>query len=411
MRKESHGILRDPSGRLNRLFLFLLACLSLSASGAAGHELSGFVGMEARLFANSAIHRDQQDQSASLVAQPEYYHEWKGGSSFTFVPFYRLDSADPERTHFDLREMNFLWLAEDFELRAGVGKVFWGVTEVVHLVDIINQTDLVENVDTEDKLGQPMINLSVARDWGTLDLFFLPFFREQTFPGRRGRLRSAATVDTNRTLFESPAKEWNSDWAFRYSHSIEDVDIGLYHFVGTGREPTLLPGTDGDGNPILIPFYEQINQTGLDLSYVAGEWLWKLEALFRAGQGDEDFFSATGGFEYTFTRIFDTAMDVGVLLEGIFDQRGERATTEFEHDIAFGLRWTRNDAASTEALFGWVQDVKTNARFLFLETSRRFGDHWKLNLEIRAFLSQPADDLLFDQRADDLMQLELYYFF
>lgn len=391
---------------------FLLGLtLGFSARTVTAHEFSGFAGGEARLFANSAIHPGQEDHSASLVAQPEYYHQWEGGSSFTFVPFYRLDSADEERTHFDLREFTFLWLQESFELRLGVRKVFWGVTEVVHLVDIVNQTDLVENVDTEDKLGQPMVNFSISRDWGTLDLFMLPFFRERTFPGQDGRLRGASVVDTDRAVYESAAEEWHTDWAFRYSKFIGDWDVGISHFIGTGRDPTLTPGTDGNGNPVLTPIYEQINQTGLDVSYVFGEWLWKLEALYRSGQGNEDYFATTGGFEYTFTRAFETQMDLGLVMEGIFDDRGDTATTAFENDIALALRLTVNDPGSTEALFGLVQDVTTSSRSVFLEASRRFGDHWKLSVELRAFLSQPESDFLYDQRADDLLQAELNYYF
>lgn len=363
------------------------------------------------MFAQSAIQPGQKDHSASFVVNPEYYHEFKNGSSFIFVPFFRLDSADDERTHFDLRELSYIWLQDNFELRLGVRKVFWGVTEVVHLVDIINQTDLVENVDTEDKLGQPMVNLSLARDWGTVDFFMLPFFRERTFPGRGGRLRSALVVDTDRAVFESAAEEWHTDWAFRYSHFFGDLDVGLYHFLGTGREPTLLPGTDSSGNPLLIPLYEQINQTGLDLSYVMNDWLWKLETIYRAGQGKEDYYSWTGGFEYTFTRFLGTAMDLGVVMEGIFDQRGDDATTPLENDIALALRLAVNNPQSTEALLGFVQDVTDNSRSVFLEASRRFGDNWKLTVEMRASFSQPESDLLFDQRADDLLQVELNYFF
>ncbi|MDD7885073.1 hypothetical protein [Flavivirga sp. 57AJ16] len=37
------------------------------------------------------------------------------------------------------------------------------MTESNHLVDIINQTDAVETFDGEEKLGQPMVQLS----WGT----------------------------------------------------------------------------------------------------------------------------------------------------------------------------------------------------------------------------------------------------
>lgn len=374
------------------------------------HEWSGYVEGQARLFPNSALHPGQDDLSASFAFQPEYYHEWEDGSSFTFVPFYRQDSADSQRTHFDIREMTFLYLHEDFELRLGVRKVFWGSTEVLHLVNIINQIDLVENIDFEDFLGQPMVNLSVARDWGTVDVFLLPFFRERTFPGRGGRLRSARVVDTNRAIFESSLQEWHPDGAIRYSHTIGDWDFGIYQFKGTGREPTLLPGKNKRGEAILIPFYQQIDQTGLDVSYVAGDWLWKLEALRRSGQGDA-FFAWTGGFEYTFTGILESRMDLGILSEWIFDDRGDKATFAFENDLAFGLRLAVNDPASTEALFGWVQDIGSNARFLFLETSRRFGDHWKLNLELRAFLDQPASDFFFAARDDDWLQMELQYYF
>jgi len=34
-------------------------------------------------------------------------------------------------------------VADDWELTTGVSKVYWGVMEAVHLVDIINQTDFV----------------------------------------------------------------------------------------------------------------------------------------------------------------------------------------------------------------------------------------------------------------------------
>jgi len=383
----------------------------VTASFSQAHEFSGFIGAETRLFPNSALHLGQKDDSISFVAQPEYYHEFEDGSSFTFVPFYRFDSADRERTHFDIRELTFLWLKEDFELRLGVRKVFWGTTEILHLVDIINQTDLVENVDAEDKLGQPMANISFSRDWGTFDLYWLPYFRERTFVGTGGRLRGSAVVDADRTQYESGAEEWHSDWAFCYSHFFGDWDVGLAQFVGTSRDPTLLDGTDPEGNAIKIPKYEQIKQTSLDVSYVINEWLWKGEALYRTGQGNDDYFAWTGGFEYTFTRVWNTQMDLGVIGEWMFDTREDEATTAFENDLAGGIRLALNDSASTEALFGWVQDLNSQARFLFLEASRRFGDNLLLTAELRTFINQPAEDFLFEQRADEIMQIELAYYF
>ncbi len=379
----------------------------VAASFSHAHEFSGFVAAETRLFPNGALHAGQKNDSISFVAQHEYYHEFDGGSSFTFVHFYRLDSADRERTHFDIRELTFLWLKEDFELRLGVRKVFWGTTEILHLVDIINQTDFVENVDGEDKLGQPMANISFARDWGTFDLYWLPYFRERTFVGKGGRLRDSKVVDTDSTQYESRAEEWHGDWAFRYAHSFDDWDVGVAQFIGTSRDPTLIDEDDD----IKIPRYEQIRQTSIDVSFVAEEWLWKGEALYRRGQG-EDYFAWTGGFEYTFTRVWNSQIDLGVIGEWMYDTREEEdATTAFENDLAGGIRLALNDSASTEALFGWVQDLSSPARLLFLEVSRRFGDRLLLTAELRTFSHQPAADFLYAQRNDEVMQIELAYYY
>ena len=399
--------------RIRWAFLFILTAsfLLCPLPKVFAHEVAGYAAGEVRLFPNDALYSGQDDQSSSFVIQPEYYHEFESGSSFAFTPFFRLDSGDQERTHLDIRELTYLWLKEDFELRVGVRKVFWGVTEFIHLIDIVNQTDLVESVDTEDKLGQPMVNFSVSRDWGMVDIFWLPFFRERTFVGTGGRLRGASVVDEARTQYESAAEEWHSDWALRYSHTFGDIDMGLSQFVGTNRDPTLLDGTDSNGDDIKIPKYEQIKQTSLDVSYVIGEWLWKLESLYRTGQGNEDYFAWAGGFEYTSVGVFESSMDLGLVGEWLYDDREDDADTAFENDIAGGLRLTVNDAASSEALLGWVQDVDTSARLLFLEASRRFGNNWLLNIEMRLSLDQPASDFLFEQRKDDLFQTELFYYF
>jgi hypothetical protein len=396
----------------------LLATISLfftfgliNGSVATAHEISGYMAAEVRGFLDDPLYPEQKRDNASVALQPEYYHEWENGSSFTFSPFARLDSADSSRSHFDVRELNYLWLGDPWELRIGIGKVFWGVTEFVHLVDIINQTDLVEAFDGEEKLGQPMVNLSLPRDWGTIDVFVLPYFRERTFPGRDGRLRSPLVVNTDNPTYESTAEEHHVDFALRYSQSIGPWEIGLSHFTGTGREPTLLLGSNEASDPVLIPFYEQIHQTGLDLQLTAGGWLWKLEGIYRAGQGDDSFFSGAFGFEYTFSGVFGTHADLGVIAEYIRDERDEEATTPLQSDVAVGLRLPFNDAATSEVLIGVMQDTKTSARLITVEASRRLGSSCKVNLEIYVFSNAPPEDALYDLRDDDYVQLELTYYF
>ena len=104
-------------------------------------------------------------------------------------------------------------------------------------------------------------------------------------------------------------------------------------------------------------------------------------------------------------------MDLGVIGEWLYDDRGDATPSPFENDIMVGMRLAVNDAEGTEALLGMIQDIGSDTRFLSLESSRRFGDHLRASLEIRAFLSQPTDDPFYDLRDDDLVRVELAYYF
>ncbi len=377
---------------------------------AFGYELSGYVSAEGRFFVNEATFQGQENISGSLAIALELYHQWENGSALIFVPYARLDNTDPERTHFDIRELIYLLHDRSWELSLGVGKVFWGTTEFVHLVDIVNQTDLVEDIDGEDKLGQPMVHLALVKDWGVVDVFVLPYFRERTFPGPNGRPRLSLKVDTDHPVYESADEEYHTDYALRYSHYIGALDFGVSYFTGTGREPTLLPGMDSGGQPVLIPFYELIDQIGVDLQVVAGQWLLKLEAIQRAGQG-EDFIAHTGGFEYTFVGLGRSAIDLGIIGEWAYDDRGQAATTPYEDDIMAAIRITLNNQAGLEVLAGVAQDTNSSARIISVEASRRFGSSVKASLHAYAFVDLPIGDPLYSLRDDDYVSLEIAYYF
>ena len=53
----------------------------------------------------------------------------------------------------------------------------------------INQFDAVYDPLFKTKLGQPLVNYTLIRDTGYYELFILPYFRERTSPGKKGRLR------------------------------------------------------------------------------------------------------------------------------------------------------------------------------------------------------------------------------
>jgi len=389
------------------LYIFALSYSSWTVA----YEVTGNITFEYRYFTSDALSTTQHDQVASVALQPEWFHQWDGGNqSLVFAPFVRWDQYDSKRRHVDIRELTWLMAAEDWEFRAGIRKVFWGVTESQHLVDIINQTDLVENLDGEDKLGQPMFNLSLIRDWGTVDLFVLPYFRERTFPGAEGRPRTSLIIDTDQASYQSTDKEHHIDYALRWQHTLGDWDVGLSHFYGTSRDPILNSGIDGSGNPVLVPFYELIHQTGIDVQATLNNWLWKLEVIRRKGQAGS-YVAATGGLEYTFYGINDSSVDAGLVVEYLYDDRGSKATTPFQDDLMLGLRLTLNDVVSSEALIGIITDQDSDAKALSIEASRRFGNQVKFSVEARSYTDLPMDDLLYAYRNDDYIQVELGYYF
>jgi hypothetical protein len=388
----------------------LLASTAAMADGASWDQ-AGNVEVQSRLFARDALWPGQGSQAAqvSLAAKAEL--RWRnaaGDQRASIIPFLRRDSVDDERNLVDLQEAYWAREGDSLELLAGVNTVFWGVTESVHLVDIINQTDVAGDVDGEDKLGQPMVNLTWQQDWGLLSAYVMPYFRERNYPGVDGRLRTPLPVDSDRAVYESSRNENHVDVALRYSHYIGDIDVGLSVFSGTSREPRLIAADDA---PVLLPHYDQIDQFGVDLQYTRDAWLWKLEAIARNGYS-ETFAAAVGGFEYTVYQVGQSDADLGVLLEYQYDGRNDlEPFTTADNDVFAGFRLALNDTQDTSLLAGIAYDTVTGETFFNVEAERRIGDSISLEVRARAFSGAGPQDITFAVVRDDYVQIQLAKYF
>ncbi len=375
-------------------------------------EISGYLTAEARVFENRASYSQQESgPSGALIFEPELYQEWNDGDlAFEASAYFRKDSADEERDLLDLREFSLLWINGDWELRAGISKVFWGVAESQHLVDVINQTDLAANPDGEDKLGQAMIQAVYVSDIGTFGFFALPGFRERTFPGREGRLRGDYWVDTDSPVYESSGQDERVDFALRWKRYVGDYDIGLHYFHGTNRDPGFVPGMDSEGNVALRPYYDLMDQVGLDLQLTRGGWLWKLEALARETSRDR-YAAMVGGFEYTLYGIGGSALDLGLLAEAHLDSRGEHAPVPFNRDLFVGGRLTWNDEFDTSIVAGAFVDADNGSTFARFEFERRIGSNHKLEVEVQKLANVDQEDPLYPIRRDSYLQVSLSRYF
>ena len=392
-----------------------LISVSVAASfGAAAEpgdlEYTGSVGFDSRTFWEDKRDAAQHDGNvSSLTLEPELY--WRSGDGrhrASIVAFGRLDADDDERSHADLREAYWGFEGDGWDVRAGFARVFWGVAESRHLVDVINQTDLVEDVDQEAKLGQPMINVNLQRDFGRFEIYYMPRFRERTFPGADGRLRTPLPVNVDDARYESADRDRHDDIALRYSHYVGDVDFGIYVFDGTSREPRFeLDTADG----WLVPVYDQMTQAGLDVQFTRDSWLWKLEAMRRDSRG-QTIDAAVGGLEYTFYGVAGRAADLGVLVEYLYDDRAiDAPPTPFDDDVFFGARLALNDVDDTSVLAGAVVDRNSNETFLSVEAERRFGDNLIAELRMRAFSNAEPGTLLAAFENDDYVEMRLSWYY
>ena len=404
---------------MKRRLLSLIACLCVPyGANAMEIDFEGSLVAEHRHFLHEGKSSQHEQDFTSLSSTIELgFYSLSGRHAVIVQPFARYDQHDHERTHADLREAKYRYTNGGWEVTIGVDKVFLGVTEFLHLVDIINQTDNVESIDGEQKLGQPMVRLSYSGTYGTFTAFSLPYFRIRRFPdAQTGRPNNGFVIDTATTLFEETGGHERvvDDYALRYSHNIGVIDFGLSWFDGTSRDPEIITTPTGvyNNQPVFRARYNLLQQAGLDVQATLSSWLLKLEAT-HSEIGGQTFGRATGGFEYSFYNLFNSGTDLGLVVEYLWDERGLQAPHPFGDDLGVGLRWTANDTQSTAILLGGLIDTKTNTTALSLEAERRVGQNFKVILEARLQDKIGAKDLIFGpaNRKEDMLRLQFAWYF
>lgn len=397
-----------------RKFLFppaLVGLLIANSTMVWSVDFSGNVAAEAIFFEQAGKNPAQLHSNLTMSLEPQWTGDWSNSEDLWSAKlFFRMDDKDSERDHIDLRELYWLHLHDDSEFRLGFNTLFWGVTESQHLVDVVNQVDQVEGISSEDKLGQPMIQFKHYENWGVLDFLVLPGFRERTFQSINGRPRTSLIVDANAAQYQSSDGQSHVDYAFRYSQTVDNVDLGLTWFKGTNRDPSLSPVSNSNGQFVLVPTYNLMTQLGLDLQVIIEDWIWKLELIQRETNG-ASFGASTAGFEYTFYRVLDSAVDVGTLIEFSYDNRNASNRGVFDRDLFFGARFALNDAQSADMLIGLVIDTEKKSRTFKIEGSRRIGDNWKGIIDVQTFSNINDNDALVSFSSDNYLMLELARYF
>lgn len=438
----------------------LAAALLLSAPAAADEFTVGAEVMidtrfffEPNDFAGPGTNDVYFDPSAAIQPTVNYVFD-SGVDTLRATLFGRFDPTDDGRTHGDVREAFYHHMGDGWDFLIGANQVFWGVTESRHLVNIVNQLDYVEDIDQEDFLGQPMVSLSFFGDWGMLDLYAMPYFRERRFYETDARFGYPIEVSDDPN-YQSDLERWHPDFAARYRVTWDNWDFGISHFYGTSRAPRWqidlrppyddLPFADDIENQFVSvedldavedflndngidvsqgleqlndvmkirPYYDIINQTGIEAVGVYDDLILKFEGATITGYRGDRIWAMVGGFEYTFNDVSESGIDVGLLSEYLFDNRDLDDTpfTPYQNDLFLGTRITFNDVNDTNILFGAYVDLGGGSTVLNIEASQRIQDNMKLSLTGRGFAYTSENDPLRFYDDNSYVELRLSIFF
>ncbi len=423
-----------------RSYALLCSALFLASihSSALALDYRGNVSAEVTYFPSQTEGLDNFRFSTSVAAEVELSHDFADNVRLTAHPYARWDQQDDERTVLDLRELLLSTTGEFWEFNAGITTVFWGVTESENPVNIINQIDTVEDLAGDTKLGQLMLNFKWFTDnYGEFEAYLLPRQREATFIGANGRPFPGITVDPGLTTYESSRGAEHVDYALRWTRSFDIWDIGLHFFDGTARDPILTPVITPT-SAVLAPRYPLLKQSGIDAQGLFGDLAVKAEVVGKTGNEIDSHIQAVTGIEYTLVGLLsplqekdkipvewctpDTRnifkklacndrIDLGLVLEHLWDQRGRSSNQPFQNDLLVGFRFAFNDAATSDALLGVFQDLDGGATTLQIEASTRLFESYRLTALGRAFANTEGDTILNTFENESFLQLDLSYFF
>ena len=387
------------------VYILLFSSIFFLNANALDYKAYGFIQPEITSFLNGDGRHNQSNKNFSAFAKGTFVTYLNNNNAkITINSIGRLDDNDNNRTYIDFQKLKYELFFNDYTFRIGNELISWGVNESFNIVDIINQSNLAEDISGTKKLGQPMISLSYFNDYGSFDFYLMPYFIERVFPGTKGRPRLAFEVDKNNVIFESSSKKNKVDVAIRYSTVVDDFDIGISHFYGNNRSPNL---TFNNKSFKLDQYYPILSQTSLDLQSTKGAWLYKLEALL-ADNGGEKHFSIAGGTEYTIYGVRETSSDLGIVIEYTFDDRNDFA---FNNEGVIALRWTQNDINSKSILAGLLSDLGGNSNRFFAEFEQRLNDDVKLFIDTSISGNIDQNDFTYAFKEDSQITVKIAKYF
>ncbi len=361
------------AGRQRPAGTLLFACAALACSAAVlaqpseGLKLRGNVAAEyLRLpsfegeaggvrYANPLQERNNAALKLQLEASQRLDENWSAAGR----AFLREDGHNHDRDAARLDEAWLQYATPGWDLRVGNQLVTWGSVESVSPLDVINPRDYEEDLVEPAKVGLAMARMRWRLPASDLSLYWLPGFKPSTFAGPHSYYAIGGGTPN-----VYPQERWNAhQWAVRYFGSANDLDIGLSFLRGLERNARF--EFDPTSQSLHGSTYFS-NRLGTDLTYVAGDLVLKLEAVYRTTQqeGNRKALLYALGTEYTLSSVWRHA-DLTLFTEYLASSNNVRDIELMQNDVFAALRWTLNDELKQRLQIGTFLDLDTSDAYVW----------------------------------------------
>lgn len=371
-------------------------------------DIDGFLGLDAIYFPNTDLSNDEVDEIYSVVGEIRSRGEIFENLNYEVRLYSQKGIAEYKEGYFDPTIAKVSWLEDSYQIDIGYDLLYWGVTEGINVINIVNQRDQIRDYFLKQGLGQSMVAVSYFGDNVTLDAYILPKFEELNFGGTQRPWGLGLPVDDSQSTYESSQGKYHTDYAARLSGRIDDLEYGLIYFDGTYRKPLY---NVEDSGKYLIPYYIQGSTVGLDAQYIIGSNIYKLELGYFNPDSFKDYISTTFGVERTLDSSLIGDGDSTVYIEYYYDSRQDDNMVAFQNDLFLACKYRTYNYYDVETIIGSIVDTQYGSVIGTFEMSGKITSDVKVSLEFIYFSSSKDEDALFYSNNFDQASVNIDWYY
>lgn len=386
--------------------MFLFMALVLLSIKANADTIFDFIDLDlattSRYYYVAAEGDSNNKYSKGFKAEAKFNYKYEN-IRFNGLAFTNWDSTDDSRSYSNIRQANIYVNNNNFTFGLGVDTFFWGVSESINVVNVLNQSDIMESLDGKVKYGQTFVSINTRFSNGDFSFYYLPLFQEQSFPERP----SYGLAISKNAVFEHDKKRGGI--AARGLFYFDRLEFALSYFKGTRRSALL--ARHATEMAVLTPYYIQTVNYLVDGVYIAEDFTLKFEAKTGLEQ-NAGFTTFNLGIEYPSYAFSKLVEEVIFIAEYAFDDRKLSAETHGQNDIFLGGKFNFGYSEQGNVRFLYSYDFDYRSQYAELSYEYRLNDYFRFKAKALKVLSAPErDQRLYALSGEEFINLSLHYAF